>query len=1066
MNNRYKIKRRSKMTIVTIFILTISLFLTVGYSAFSDQFTITDAVAHVRVYKVVRINGVSTDSGSVSNLDYNVSSILNTVNIPAGESITYSVMVTNLGNVPVAVSSVSFSNGNGSISGLTSNISSSNYVKICDNNECTNGVSKVVDVTITNTGTTPIVGDLDVNLTFSELYKVYYEGNEIGEVLEGSTFNYEFSNNPPAKLSKTSGTCDTFNYSNNILNVTNVQSDLYFTESHTINYNGSILGYTIDMGTYTYTFASEWPATVVKDSGTCDSVTYDFPSHTITISNVQSDISLTGTIGNVSITNISYVSSKNVANHSTPTYNGMDVGFQVTFRKEEGSTVEGFEIVYNVSITNTHYNDYIFRGFDFHPTIQASADSDTATLTLTPTGIENGYVIASGETKTFQVTLTLNTNNDTGSYDTSSSTEIDTTPDTEEETGEITASITPSTGDLRSPNTSSSFTVTVNNTYPNDREFTLISSNSNLIITDSSGNDLGTLTVHASRTETYTVYVREAPGATFINNTSSMTMYLSTPGLANITVGNLTFDVDVYNVPDTTKVTVGNVQIAMHRDAEGAAPTIGQIDVTWDRIDYGGTAVSDYIVLLYNASNTSNPILTGHTNSGTRTYSFSDVTDGTYYVIIYGIDEAGNTGSGFVSSPSTTSGYAVITESIEFEWRFDVSVNTSSNLSANNIGSDVALLEREHTVTLTASGTDSNNNNYYLDSTIKITLDDGNVLTEGTDYTYKRTNNNHTGTVVINRVTGNITIEASLTTSGGGCLVKGTKVLLADGKYKNVEDINYDDLLVTYNYETGKFVFEYPIWIEKPKETNSYQEITFSDGTILKTYGYHGIFETELNRFVSVDNEEEFHVGSMAAKKKDNGFEEVRVTKIETKYEKTTYYQVVSTRYFNIITNDLLTVDGTVALSNLYGFNDDITWIKENRDNALLDVYSYDELKDALPYFMFRGMRAEEGKALIKYGIDLEEYKKFINIVTNKDSMWLSPIKNSGKNMWMVTTSLDNVNNFNKKEFLKEEGSIYKLPKVNMKNFVGWLNYADNKMYKEEDKITIYHGMHFEAIFK
>lgn len=1069
---RNNMKKNRKVTLLVISIMIICFSLTFGYAAFSDQFTITDIVAHVRVFRLVRINGVTTNSGAVSNLDYNTNSILNTVFIPAGESVTYSVTATNLGNVPVAVSEVSFSNGNGTVSNLSSGISSTpgNYIKICDtNNECTNGVSKTFDVTITNNGSTPITGELDVNLTFSELYKIYYEGSVIGdEVLAGSNFTHEFTSNYPAKISKINGDCDSFNYDlqTHTLTVTNVQSNIELTESHTITYNGSVLGYANDGGTYNKTFDSEWPATITKDAGTSDTFNYDFQTHTLTLTNVLSDISLTGTIGEVSITRITYVSDKNVASHSTPTFNGMNVSFDVTFRKEEDSTVDGFEIVYEVELTNTHYNDYIFRGFDFHPTIKASAESDTAYLTLTPSGVTNGEVIASGETKIFTVTLTLVTNNDTGSYDTSSNAGVDTTPDTEEETGEITASITPNTGDLRS-NASAQFTVTVNNTYPSDRDFTLISSNSNLEIVNSSGNPIGNLTIPRSDTQTYTVYVKAVQGAQFVSTTDTMTMYLSSACQANVTVGDLTFNVDKYNIPDTTKVTIGNVQIAMHRDSENASPTTGKIDVTWDRKDYGGSAISDYTILLYNTSNSNTAVATGHTNSGTRSYSFTDVADGTYYVVVYGIDEAGNTGQSDVVSATTADGFASRTDNSPFEWRFNVTVN-AENLAITGNGNDVALLEQSHTVTVKASGTDGNNNNYIVSNQIEVIMNEE-LLRSGTDYTFTRSSNNRVGTIKINKVTGNITVTAARTTDGGGtCLIKGTKVLLANGKYKNIENINYNDLIVAYNYETGEFVFEYPIWIEKPKDTDNYQQITFSDGTILKTYGYHGIYETELKRFVSVDNPEEFHVNSKVAKmKKDGtGFETVTVTNIETKYEKTKYYQVVSTRYFNIITNDLLTVDGTIALSNIYGFNEDITWIKEIRDEDLLDVYSYEELKDTLPYYMFKGMRAEEGKALIKYGIDLTAYKNFLSIVVNKEKMWLQPMQKNGKNVWMVTTSLDKINEINKNEFLREEGSIYTLPKVNKKNFVGWLNYADNKMYKPGDNIEVYYGMHFEAIYK
>ena len=109
MRNNQKLQN-NKVVLLSTIILIVTLLVTIGYAAFSDQLTITDIVAHVRVYKEVRINGVTTGSGSVSNLDYDSNSILNTVSIPAGESVTYSVTATNLGSVPVAVSAISFAN--------------------------------------------------------------------------------------------------------------------------------------------------------------------------------------------------------------------------------------------------------------------------------------------------------------------------------------------------------------------------------------------------------------------------------------------------------------------------------------------------------------------------------------------------------------------------------------------------------------------------------------------------------------------------------------------------------------------------------------------------------------------------------------------------------------------------------------------------------------------------------------------------------------------------------------------------------------------------------------------
>ena len=135
---------------------------------------------------------------------------------------------------------------------------------------------------------------------------------------------------------------------------------------------------------------------------------------------------------------------------------------------------------------------------------------------------------------------------------------------------------------------------------------------------------------------------------------------------------------------------------------------------------------------------------------------------------------------------------------------------------------------------------------------------------------------------------------------------------------------------MVWDYEHGKFTYEYPIWIEKEGISNYYQKTTFSDGSTLNTVSYHGVFSLDLMKFVSVDNKKEFHIGTRILKTAvEDGkyiFKEVKVTNIEYIYETTNYYQVITTTYYNVISDDFITTDGNVILVNLYGFNNDFTW--------------------------------------------------------------------------------------------------------------------------------------------
>ena len=69
------------------------------------------------------------------------------------------------------------------------------------------------------------------------------------------------------------------------------------------------------------------------------------------------------------------------------------------------------------------------------------------------------------------------------------------------------------------------------------------------------------------------------------------------------------------------------------------------------------------------------------------------------------------------------------------------------------------------------------------------------------------------------------------------CFLSGTQVLLANGSEKKVEDVAYDDLLVTWDFENGTLSSAKPLWIKKMEVVGYYFENVFADGTVLLTTG-------------------------------------------------------------------------------------------------------------------------------------------------------------------------------------------------------------------------------------
>ena len=373
-----------------------------------------------------------------------------------------------------------------------------------------------------------------------------------------------------------------------------------------------------------------------------------------------------------------------------------------------------------------------------------------------------------------------------------------------------------------------------------------------------------------------------------------------------------------------------------------------------------------------------------------------------------------------------------------YQWAYTATINIT-NGGPN--GTTNISYGNEYSVRLTV------NNGYYSINNMTVTM--GGTRLTTSQYTFNQNN----GDFSIPKITGNISITG--TASQNFCLIEGTKVRLANNEEKNIEDIKYDDLLLVWSYEKGKVVEEYPLWIEKEKKTQQYTKITFSDQSTINIYYDHAFFSTDINKFVSVRDKNNFHIGTKVLKvTKENTLKEVSVEKIEPIQEEKMYYFVASTRYYNIISDDFITTDAYTDITNLYEFDKNATW-KEKPSQEL----DYRYLEDVLPYYMYKGFRAGEVAILINSNkTTIPEFKNYIENIILDDTMMKEPIQKNNTRYWPVSTG----NKWKKNKKLIKEGDYYQLPFTYKTK--KWYSTSENKYYNPGDKVQVWTGMHFESI--
>ena len=191
-------KRKS---IIYTVILMLVLSVTVGFSAFVSEMSISNIVADIRVKKDIRITDVSLVSESSNDvvpneLNYDADSVLANVTFNSTSSyVTYKVTITNIGNAEMGIFQIS-----GLPEGVSYEITDYDLKdKICDSdNNCNLGISKEINVKFfpsSDSGVSTL--DLNAEFDFRTFHQITYTDITVDstypiEVIDGGDLNITF----------------------------------------------------------------------------------------------------------------------------------------------------------------------------------------------------------------------------------------------------------------------------------------------------------------------------------------------------------------------------------------------------------------------------------------------------------------------------------------------------------------------------------------------------------------------------------------------------------------------------------------------------------------------------------------------------------------------------------------------------------------------------------------------------------------------------------------------------------------------------------------------------------
>ena len=229
-------------------------------------------------------------------------------------------------------------------------------------------------------------------------------------------------------------------------------------------------------------------------------------------------------------------------------------------------------------------------------------------------------------------------------------------------------------------------------------------------------------------------------------------------------------------------------------------------------------------------------------------------------------------------------------------------------------------------------------------------------------------------------ITANTSVKRlSKTESGGICVAEGTMITLADGTQKAIENLTGNEKILAWDFMTGKYASkDIALLVDHGKHKYRVANLIFSDGTILRLIGDHGVFDYEKNRFAYINdmNCKEFINHSFVKSNKTSGYDVIKLISAYVTVENVKALSVTSAGTMNAFASGLLTLAPPEDFYNWIEMGETMRYDTEQleADIAKYGLYTYEDFADYVTEEQFIAFNGAYLKIPVEKGIFTFDY--------------------------------------------------------------------------------------------